>query len=106
MLTFPTIDPDAQRVLTFDCSKDLGPTEVLAGGATLKNLICTAGMDANPMGMVLGPLSYDTTGTQILVPVGNLQTRNGNDYELEVFSFTNIAPKKIVVRALLQVRPD
>lgn len=106
MLTFPTIDPDAQRVLTFDCSKDLAPTEVLSGGATLPNLICTAGIDPAPRGILLGPLSYDTTGTQILVPVGNLQMRNGNDYELEVTSMTNIPPKKVVVRALLQVRPD
>ena len=106
MLTFPTIDPDAQRVLTFDCSKDLGANEVLAGGAVLKNVICTAGVDANPKGMVLGAVSYDTTGTQILVPVGNLTTRNGNDYVLEVTSFTSIPPKEVVVRALLQVRPD
>ena len=106
MLTFPTIDPDAQRVLTFDCSKDLGANEVLFGGATLKNVICTAGNDPTPRGMLLGPVSYDATGTQILVPVGNLQMRNGNDYEFEVLSATNIPPKLIVVRALLQVRPD
>jgi len=106
MLTFPTIDPDAQRVLTFDCSKDLGANEVLAGGAVLKNVLCTAGNDLNPRGMVLGPVSYDKTGTQILVPVGNLGMRNGNDYVLEVTSFTNIPPKEVVVRALLQVRPD
>lgn len=106
MLTFPTIDPDAQRVLTFDCSKDLGANEVLMGGAVLKSVICTAGIDNNPNGMLLGTVSYDTTGTQILVPVGHLQTRNGNDYVLEVTSFTSIPPKEIVVRALLQVRPD
>lgn len=105
MLTFPTIDPDAQRVLTFDCTNDLEATEVLAGGASLPNLICTAGIDLNPRGMLLGPLSYDATGKKILVPVGNLQMRNGNDYELEVLSMTNIPPKKVVVRALLQVRP-
>jgi len=106
MLTFPTIDPDAQRVLTFDCSKDLGANEVLQGGGVLKNLICTAGIDLNPRGMLLGPVSYDATGTQILVSVGNLQMRNGNDYVLEVTSFTSIPPKEIVVRALLQVRAD
>jgi hypothetical protein len=106
MLTFPTIDPDAQRVLTFDCSKDLGANEVLQGGPTLNQLIVTAGIDPSPRGMLLGPLSYDASGTQILVPVGNLQMRNGNDYELEVISMTNIPPKRIVVRALLQVRPD
>jgi len=106
MLTFPTIDPDAQRVLTFDCSKDLAANEVLAGGAVLKSVICTAGADSTPTGMMLGPPSYDTTGTQILVPVGNLQSRNGNDYVLEVTSFTSLPPKEVVVRALLQVRPD
>jgi len=106
MLTFPTIDPDAQRVLTFDCSADLGANEVLSGGPVLKNLICTAGIDPSPRGMVLGPLSYDTTGREILLPVGNLQMRNGNDYVLEVTSFTSIPPKEIVVRALLQVRAD
>lgn len=106
MLTFPTIDPDAQRVLTFDCAKDLGANEVLAGGGVLKSIICTAGFDPTPTGMVLGPVSYDQTGTQILVPVGHLQNRNGNDYVLEVTSFTSIPPKEVVVRALLQVRPD
>jgi hypothetical protein len=106
MLTFPTIDPDAQRVLTFDCSKDLGANEVLSGGAVLKNIICTAGIDLNPRGMVLGAVSYDKTGTQILVPVGNLTMRNGNDYVMEVTSFTSVPPKEVVVRALLQVRAD
>jgi len=106
MLTFPTIDPDAQRVLTFNCSKDLDGNEVLAGGAVLKSIVCTAGTDATPLGMLLGLVSYDNTGTQILVPVGNLSSRNGNDYVLEVTSLTSIPPKEIVVRALLQVRPD
>lgn len=106
MLTFPTIDPDAQRVLTFDCSKDLDANEVLSGGGVLKSVVCTAGIDLNPRGMLLGAVSYDTTGTKILVPVGNLTMRNGNDYVLEVTSFTSIPPKEIVVRALLQVRPD
>lgn len=105
MLTFPTIDPDAQRVLTFDCSKDLAPNEVLAGGPQLKSIVCTAGIDLNPRGMLLSAVSYDPTGTQILVPVGNLTMRNGNDYVLEVTSFTSIPPKEVVVRALLQVRP-
>ena len=106
MLTFPTIDPNAQRVLTFDCSKDLETGEVLAGGAALFEIICTAGIDPTPTGMLLGPVSYDKTGTQILVPVGHLQMRNGNDYVLAVSSFTSNPPKEIVVRALLQVRPD
>lgn len=104
MLTFPPIDPDAQRVLVFDCTAALEVTEVLQGGAVLKNVICTAGADANPLQIVLGPLSYDPTGRMILVPVGNLSTRNGNDYEFEVTSFTNQPPKEVVGRALLEVR--
>jgi hypothetical protein len=104
MLTFPPIDPDAQRVLAFDCTKALEKTEVLQGGAVLKGVVCTAGMDPNPLAIVLGPLSYDLTGRMILVPVGNLSTRNGNDYEFEVSSATNQPPKVVVGRALLEVR--
>jgi hypothetical protein len=104
MLKFPPIDPDAVRVLVFDCTAALETTEVLMGGAVLNNLICTAGIDSNAQQIVLGPLSYDVTGRKILVPVGNLSSRNGNDYEFEVTSLTNQPPKKVVGRALLQVR--
>lgn len=106
MLMFPTIDPDADRVLVFDCTKALAPNEVLFGGPTLKSLVCTAGIDVNPMNIVLGPPSYDTGAQKILVPVGNLQNLNGNDYEFEVTSTTTFPPKIVVVRALLQVRAN
>lgn len=104
MLTFPTIDPDAIAVLSFNCINRLNPTEVLMGGITIKSLICTAGNDANPSGMVIGPPSYDIAGQKMLVPVAPGATRNGNDYEFEVASATNISPKVIIGRALLQVR--
>jgi hypothetical protein len=104
MLKFPQIDPDSVRVLVFDCTAALEPNEVLMGGPVLNALICTAGNDTNAQQIVLGPLSYDPTGRKILVPVGNLSTRNGNDYEFEVTSTTNQPPKKVVGRALLEVR--
>lgn len=104
MLKFPPIDPDAVKVLVFDCTAALDVDEVLQGGPVLKNLICTAGTDANPLTMVLGPLSYDLTGRKILIPVGNLVLRNGNDYEFEITSTTNQPPKVVVGRALLEVR--
>jgi hypothetical protein len=106
MLKFPPIDPDAVRVLVFDCTLALESTEVLQGGAVLRSVVCTAGspIDVNPQQIILGPLSYDSTGRMILVPVGNLATRNGNDYEFEVMSATNQPPKEVVGRALLEVR--
>ncbi len=104
MLKFPPIDPDAIDILVFDCTRALQPTEVLMGGPILKAVICSAGNDPNPQQIVLGPLSYDSTGRKILVPVGNLSTRNGNDYEFEVLSFTTLPPREIVGRALLEVR--
>jgi hypothetical protein len=104
MLTFPPIDPDAVKVLTFDFTQALGPNEVLQGGAQLLGVTCTAGFDPSPMTIVIGPPSYDITGIKILIPVGNLSIRNGNDYEFEVASATNFKPEVIVGRALLQVR--
>jgi len=104
MQTFPDIDPDAVKVLVFDARGSLAVGEVLMGGAQLKGVVCTAGEDANPGQIVLGPLSYDVTGQFILVPVGNLSTRNGNDYVFEVASATNFPPHVIVGRALLPVR--
>jgi len=104
MLQFPDIDPDAIRVLAFDASNQLRPDEVLMGGVTILALICTAGLDPNPNGMVIGPTSYDPAGRQMLVPVAPTLLRNGNDYEIEVASATNQPPKLIVGRALLSVR--
>lgn len=104
MLKFPTIDPDAIKVLAFDCTLELAPNEVLMGGPTVKSVTCTNGTDTNAQQIVLGPPSYDVTGRFILVPVGNLSTRVGNDYEFEVMSATNQPPTVIIGRALLEVR--
>ena len=104
MLQFPNIDPDAVRVLSFNAINQLNPDEVLQGGVTIRNLVCTAGVDLNPQGMVIGPPSYDVTGIRMLIPVAPGQSRNGNDYEFEVVSLTNQPPKQIVGRALLSVR--
>jgi hypothetical protein len=105
VLQFPTIDPDAVEVLTFDCGKDLTANEVLSGTPVV-TLRCTAGIDCNPNNMIIGPPSFDTTGTKILQPVGNLITLNGNDYEFEAKSSTTAPPHVVVVRALLQVRAN
>jgi hypothetical protein len=105
MLLFPSIDPDAVEVLTFDCAKDLAPNEVLSGTPVV-TLRCTAGIDSNPNNMIIGPASFDATGTKILQPVGNLTTLNGNDYEFEAKSATTAPPHIVVVRALLQVRAN
>lgn len=104
MLTFPPFDPDAERVLTFDCTPQLHVNEVLQGGITLKSIVCTAGIDPNPIAMVLSAPSYDETGRMILVPVGNLSAMAGNDYEIELESATTQAFTIVVARALLQVR--
>lgn len=104
MLKFPQIDPDAVKVLAFDCTAALAPDEVLMGGPTVKSVTCTAGTDPNAQEIVLGPPSYDVTGRLILIPVGNLSTRNGKDYEFEVTSATNQPPTIVVGRALLEVR--
>lgn len=104
MMTFPPIDPDAKRVLTFDFTNDLIDGEVLAGGPVLKSLQCTAGVDHNPSAILNGPIAYDTTGTMILQPVANMDELNGNDYEFEVLSATSFGDKVVVLRALLQVR--
>lgn len=108
MLVFNPMDPDAVDILAFDFTKALLPNEVLMGGAQLLSVTCSASSatnpDLNPGEIVLGPLSYDSTGTQILVPVGNLSSRNGNDYEFEVGSHSTQSPKFKVARGLLQVR--
>lgn len=104
MMTFPPIDPDAERVLTFDFTNDLLDGEVLAGGPVLQSLTCTAGSDPNPSAILNGPIAYDTTGTMILQPVANMALLNGNDYEFEVLSLTSFGDKRVVLRALLQVR--
>jgi hypothetical protein len=104
MLTFPPFDPDAERVLTFDCVKQLNPDEVLQGGITLKGITVTAGTDPNPLNMILGPPSYDATGTMMLLPVGNLSAMVGNDYEIELESATTTKFNVIVARGLLQVQ--
>jgi hypothetical protein len=104
--TFPPIDPDAQKVLTFDCRGQLDPGEVLYGGITLIGVTLTGGgTDANPMGIIIGPPSYDASAQFILLPVGNIgSARLGNDYEFELESGTTFPINRIVARALLQVR--
>ena len=104
MQQFPPIDPDATKVLTFDCTPQMQPNEVLMGGITLKNVVCTAGNDLSAAQIVIGPASYDVSGRLILLPVSNLSSRNGNDYEFELTSGTNLPPNVIVARALLPVR--
>lgn len=104
MLTFPPIDPDAARILTFDCTRALQTGEVLTGGPKLKSVVCTAGTDSNPTAILNGPIAYDSTGTLILQPVSNMSALNGNDYEFEVTSATTFPGKIVVARALLQVR--
>ena len=106
MITFPPIDPDAAKVLTFDCRPQLESGEVLQGGITLKPVMQSAGaaIDPNPQNIVLGPPSYDSTGQFILLPVGNLSTLLGNDYQIEMESRTTFPINNIVARGLLQVR--
>ena len=104
MMTFPPIDPDEARVLVFDFTNALQVGEVLTGGPVLKSLVCTAGIDTNPQGILNGPIAYDTTGSLILQPVSNMSALNGNDYEFEVLSSTTFPNKIVVIRALLQVR--
>jgi hypothetical protein len=104
MLAFPTIDPDESRVLVFDFSPALQSGEVLSGGPVLKSVVCTAGTDPNPLGILNGKIAYDTTGTLILQPVSNMSSLNGNDYAFEVSSATTLPNKIVVIRALLQIR--
>lgn len=100
---FPPIDPDADKVLSFDCTPQLAANEVLMGGPTV-TVVCCAGEDANPEGIIAGPAAYDSTGTFILQPVDNLETLVGNDYLFEAISKTTNTFKNVVVRSVLQVR--
>lgn len=104
MQSFPNIDPDAERVLTFDFTNQLDPNEVLSGGAVLQSLVCSAGNDPTPMAIVAGPAAYDSTGKKILQPVANMGALANNDYEFEVLSFTTEPNKRCVLRAILPVR--
>lgn len=104
MHKFPPIDPDAIDVLVFDFTPSLQNSEVLMGGPVLQGIVCTNGVDTNALSMVLGPPSYDVTGRKVLIPVGNLSARVGNDYAFEVISATTFEPREIVARALLEVR--
>lgn len=103
MLEFPTIDPDAERILTFVFSQELLPGEVLAGGPTVINRV-TAGTDSNPAAIMIGPPSYGPDGTTITQPVGNLGALDGNDYEFEAISLTTFPDRRLVIRAILPVR--
>lgn len=104
MQSFPNIDPDAQRVLTFDFNNQLDLGEVLSGGAVLQSLVCSAGVDPNPMGIIAGPATYDSTGRKILQPVANMGNLVNNDYEFEMLSYTTETNKRCVLRAILPVR--
>jgi hypothetical protein len=110
MVIFPSIDPDAERVLTFDATLDLaqgpnGPVETLQGGITV-NVTLTAGIDPNPANIILAPPAYGNGGLLMLQPVGNLSALVGNDYMLEAISPTTTPEKVVVIRGLLQVRAD
>lgn len=104
MQAFPNIDPDAQRVLTFDFTNQLDAGEVLSGGAVLQSLICSAGVDPNPMAIVSAPATYDSSGKKILQPVANMGALANNDYQFEVLSYTTEPNKRCVLRAILPVR--
>jgi hypothetical protein len=103
MLKFPNIDPDEERVLTFDFSKELLPGIVLQGGPTV-SVVLTSGYDPNPSAMLLAIAAYDASGLMILQPVGNLQTLINNDYMFEARSATTEPNRIAVIRALLSVR--
>ena len=105
MQSFPIIDPDEQRVLVFDCSLELLSGESLQGVPIVKVKL-SAGTDANPGNILMAPATYDTTGTLVLQPVGNLANSDGNDYAFEAIAPTTSPNKNVVIRAILPVRSN
>jgi hypothetical protein len=110
MLTFPEIDPDAQRVLTVNFTQNIPQGSVLIPlpgqtGPTV-TVVCTAGNDPNPGNILLAPAEYDASGLYVLQPVGNLSGLIGNDYELEFRTACTVPDIEPVQRGLLQVRAD
>ena len=105
MQSFPSIDPDEERVLTFDFTLELLPNEVLQGTPVVK-VTLSAGTDPNPSNVLIAPPTFDQTGLLVLQPVGNLSALDGNDYAFEAICSTTAVDKTVVIRGLLPVRSN
>lgn len=69
MYRFSKIFPGESQILTFDLAANLPSGTTLTGTPTVVAVQCLEGDDPDPSAIIAGPLSLDSTQTQILVPV-------------------------------------
>ncbi len=101
MQTFDVKDPSEQVLVTFNLGPDLAPGETLIGVPTAVVTV-VQGTDPAPNNIVTGRLGFDTTLTQVVVPVaGGI---SGVFYEIEVTAQSSNFQKKLSLAGVLPVR--
>jgi len=101
MQQFNVKDPAESVLLTFNMAPDLATGETLVGAPSV-NITVVQGTDASPAGMLTGVAGFDSTKTQVVVPVsGGL---SNVFYEVQVTCSTSNFQKKLTLAGILPVR--
>lgn len=101
MQQFNVKDPAESVMLTFNLAPDLTSGEVLSGTPTV-TVSVVQGVDTNPQAIVTGLAGFDSTQSQVVVPVsGGL---SGVFYELQVTCATSNFQKRLSLAGVLPVR--
>ena len=100
MQLFNVKAPGESVNLTFIFANGLGPGETMTGTISTSVAVLT-GTDANPNGILNGNPGYDSTATQVIVPVtGGM---SGTTYQITVTATTSNSKKTLVLAGALPV---
>ena len=101
MQQFNVKDPLESVLLTFNLGPDLATGETLVGTPSI-NVSVVQGTDASPSGILAGLAGFDSTLSQVIVPVA--YGISGTFYEVTVTCTTSNAQKTLTLSGVLPVR--